>query len=157
MKRSRLALIGGLILVVCFFLPWTKACGVKMSGYELARDSVFGDPVFWVVLASGLLITGGVLLARRPTVVVILSTLAGAFVLLFKLIVPLLRGQGREVDLSLDVGGYGTIVGYILAFIGCLEKPGAKSVPDPPAAPSGESSGRPNMRQEMERLERKKE
>lgn len=157
MKKSRLALIGGLIIVVCFFLPWTKACGVKLSGYELARDSMIGDPVFWAVLASGLLIAGGVLMAKRPTLVVILSTLAGAAVLLFKLIVPLLRGQGRQLDLSLDVGGYGTILGYILAFIGCLEKPEPRSEPEPPSTPTRESYGRPNMRQEIERLERKRE
>jgi H+/Cl- antiporter ClcA len=138
MKRSRVALIGGLIIVVCFFLPWTKACGVKVSGFELARDSMFGDPVFWVVLASGLLIAGGILLAKRPTIVVILSTIAGAFVLLFKLIVPLLRGQGRELDMSLEIGGYGTILGYILAFIGCLEKPERKTIPASPSSASRE-------------------
>ncbi len=157
MKKSRVALVGGLIIVVCFFLPWTKACGVKLSGYELARDSMFGDPIFWVVLASGLLIAGGVLSAKRPTALVVLSTLTGAAVLLFKLIVPLLRGQGKEVDLSLDVGGYGTILGYILAFIGCLEKPEPKSAPDPPPGPPGETYGRPSMRQEIEKLDRKKE
>ena len=151
MKRNVLIPIGGILIIVCFFLPWTKACGVKFSGFQLASDKVIGDPVFWVILLSGLGILAGFFLARGSRPVVLVSTTLGALVLIIKLIIPLLRGEGRELDLSLDAGGYGTILGFILSFLGGLSQKEEHDIPRREPAPG---FGRPDIRKDMERLDR---
>jgi len=148
MRKSVLVPIGGILIIVCFFLPWTKACSVKLSGLQLASDSIIGDPVFWVVLASGIGVLAGFFLARGSKPVILLSALFGSAILVIKIIIPLLRGEFKEIDLSLDVGGYGTILGFILAFIG-----GLFEREPPPGLSAG--YGRPDIRKDMDRLDRK--
>jgi len=133
-KKPNLILIGGLIIVVCFFLPWVKACGVKVSGYQLASDEDVGDPIFWLVFISGICIVGAFFIAKKPKPIVIMSAIIGALIMLVKFFSLITRGEGRELGLSLETGGYGTIIGLLLAFIGALsdknvsEKPEVKPV-----------------------------
>ena len=152
MKKSRLATVGGLLIIFCFFLPWTKACGTRFSGFQLASDSVIGDPVFWVVLAGGLGILAGFFFARSSKPVILASAILGALVLIIKLIVPLLKGEGRELDLSLDLGGYGTLLGFVLSLLGGLSQKDVRAVPRSEPMPR---YGRPDIRKDMDRLDRK--
>ena len=35
---ARLGIVAGIVIVVAFFLPWVRACGTEMTGYEIATN-----------------------------------------------------------------------------------------------------------------------
>lgn len=125
MKKSALIPIGAILIIICFYLPWVKACGVKVSGYQLASDEDIGEPIYWAILICGILILGAYFLAKKPRALVILSAIVGLLVMLIKYFRLITQSEGRELGLTLEVGGYGTIIGLILAFIGGLSKKNA--------------------------------
>ena len=55
-RGSKLGAIAGVFLTFGFFMPWLRACGTSVSGYDLAT-SEFVDygPQFWGVALTGLL------------------------------------------------------------------------------------------------------
>jgi fumarate reductase subunit D len=119
MDKKLLIPLGGLIIVICFFLPWVKACDTKMSGLELATDEDIGDPAIWLILVTGIVILGGYfLLKHKSNLLTLACSILGIVVLLWKIILPIFKGELRELEASMEIGGFGTILGYILSFIG---------------------------------------
>lgn len=115
--------IGGLIIIVCFFLPWVRACGIDVSGMQLSSDKDIGDPSIWLILICGIAIVSGYFFIQHKTkVIAIVSSIVGLFLLIWKIIVPFSKGEAREVGLSIQIGGIGTILGFILSLIGGTAK-----------------------------------
>lgn len=119
MKKKGLIPAGGLLIVLCFFLPWIRACNVDISGVQLATDRDIGDGILWLVPLAGLAILISYLVAKeRARIFAVVSSLAGMMLLFVKILGPISRGQAREIGMSLQIGGYGTIIGLLLALIG---------------------------------------
>ena len=60
-KGSKLGAIGGLIVVIAFFLPWVRACGTDVSGYAMATNStgmIRDSWLYWIALLAGLACVG---------------------------------------------------------------------------------------------------
>jgi hypothetical protein len=123
MDKKRLIPIGGLLVVLCFFLPWVRACGVNVTGLQLASDNEIGDSTYWLVLICGIAIAGSFYFARNISkFIAILGSIAGLALLIWKIIVPLSKGESQEVGISLQIGGIGTILGFLLSLIGGTTK-----------------------------------
>ena len=124
---------GAAFAVICFFLPWVEvSCDrrtrISISGADMARN----DGIFWLVLGAALVILASFfyfrsqkqLIQARP--IVIFSSLVGLGVLLFKFFdfskgTQILGRTIRPEDLGLSIqfGGVGTLLGFVLALIGC--------------------------------------
>ena len=123
MNKKNLILFGGLLIVICFYLPWVKACGVGISGYQMATDKSINEPLIWVIFLAGCAIVGAYFLPRAISkALAIYSSIAGSVVLIWRLIAPLAQGKGRGLGLEIHIGGFGTILGLILAIVGALGK-----------------------------------
>lgn len=123
MDKRTLIPLGGLIIIVCFFLPWIRACDTNITGLQLATDEDMGDPIIWLILIIGIVILVGFFaLKEKSRILTIISSVAGFAILLWKIFVPISRGEMRELGLSILAGGYGTILGLILALLGELIK-----------------------------------
>lgn len=56
---SALGAIAGIIIIMAFFLPWVRACGTELTGYDIATNSngmVEEAWQYWLVPASGLIL-----------------------------------------------------------------------------------------------------
>lgn len=56
-KGRGLGMVASLVVLVAFFLPWVQACGVEMSGYDIASDQsgfISNNWVYWLTLLAGL-------------------------------------------------------------------------------------------------------
>ena len=56
---SALGAIAGIVIIVAFFLPWIRACGTELTGYNIATNSngmVEEAWQYWLVPASGLIL-----------------------------------------------------------------------------------------------------
>lgn len=145
------SLFGGGLATLCFFLPWLQVSCMgqtaRINGPQLAGES----GVVWLVLGAGLLIIGAVLYFRsvdrieaaRP---VILASAATALAILLYKFVQLQGGVDTEygrvssqmLQLSLQIGAYGTLVGFGLAIHGALGIKGpARAASDPVGAAAG--------------------
>lgn len=110
---------GGLIIIVCFFLPWVRACNIDISGLQLATDKDMGDPILWLILIAGIIILGAYFLIKHSAAIIgIISSIAGLLILLWKIIVPISKGEWRELGVSIQIGGLGTLLGFIISLIG---------------------------------------
>ena len=123
MDKRTLIPLGGLIIIVCFFLPWIRACDTNITGLQLATDEDMGDPIIWLILIIGIIILVGFFtLKEKSRILTIISSVAGFMLLLWKILVPISKGEMRELGLGILAGGYGTILGLILALLGELIK-----------------------------------
>jgi hypothetical protein len=55
---SKLSAISGVVIVVAFVMPWVRACGQDLTGYDIATNSpgtIQDAWVYWLVPAVGLL------------------------------------------------------------------------------------------------------
>lgn len=119
---------GAVIALICFFLPWVK---FSCSGNEqtVSGSQIGGE--LWIVFTAAVVILGAFYLFRsqkqldkaRP--VVILSSLAGLAVLLFKFlkfVTPQETEFGtitlKDIGSSIQFGAVGTVIGLIMALIG---------------------------------------
>jgi len=116
---------GAGIAIICFFLPWVKfSCGGPpkyASGAELGG-------VFWLVFFAALAIVGAffILRSQKQTVksrpVIIISSIVAMAVILFKYIEFANGGKSGirpgDIGLSIQFGGIGTIIGFVVALIG---------------------------------------
>jgi hypothetical protein len=118
-NKKMIVPLGGLIVIICFFLPWIRACDTEISGLQLATDNDIGESIFWLILIIGIVIVGGFfVLKERSKLTTIISAIAGLLILLWKILVPVLKGEGKELGLSIQAGGYGTLLGLILSLLG---------------------------------------
>jgi hypothetical protein len=129
MKEGRiLILVGSLLLIVGGFLPWISVpnlFGLSGSFYEGIEigwegDGVLTTGVGLILVLSELMFRG---VARRwfTLIGVVLATLAASVVFLdFRRILELAPEAGFYA--ATDIGIYVTLVGALLALIGCLWK-----------------------------------
>ena len=157
MNKSAIIPIGGILVIMCFFFPWIRACNMDISGVQLASDKRVGDPVFWIVLVAGIVIFLGYLVFKeRSKVSAIISSFAGLAILAWKVIGPLSSGEARQIGMSLQIGGYGTVLGLILSLAGGIvaeyqemaedeipaeKPPGSRPESDQPRSPEPRPSG----------------
>jgi hypothetical protein len=53
-KGSKVGMISGIVILIAFFLPWVRACGRDLSGYDLASDpTIDGHAFYWVAFLGG--------------------------------------------------------------------------------------------------------
>ena len=56
-KGRGLGMVASLVVLVAFFLPWVQACGVEMSGYDIASDQsgfISNNWIYWLTLLAGI-------------------------------------------------------------------------------------------------------
>lgn len=123
---------GAAFAVICFFLPWLEfsACGIRKSitGAELAHQdgSLWLLPLMGIVSVAAYFICKGqkMLFKARPFII---GSSAFALCFLFYKYSSIPSGPeifGRRITaadlgIQLQFGGFGTIIGFILAIIGC--------------------------------------
>lgn len=142
MDKKHIITIGGLLIVICFFLPYFKACEIQVTGLQWATDDEIGDPLIWIILISGIVILLGSFVWKNATkAIALISSIAGLCLLLVKFIIPFAKKELQEIGLSVEVGGYGTIIGYILAIVGGASKDKVENDNNLPADKGGADAG----------------
>jgi hypothetical protein len=48
----------------------------------------------------------------------VVASIAGLLLLLWKILVPISKGEWQEAGAKIQIGGIGTILGFVLSFIG---------------------------------------
>lgn len=125
--RRYLTFSGGLIALICFFLPWgntqcegkaTSSNSFPFSGFSLASFS-WDWTFLWIIMVLAIFII--VLVALKPErsrIPVLLSSIAG-LVLMFIALHRLNVGTKEEGEAGFKFLGFtGSIVGFLLALIG---------------------------------------
>lgn len=78
-----------------------------------------GDPILWLIPVAGIVILGSYFLLRKKAEIIgIVASVVGLLILLWKIIVPVSKKELQEVGARIQIGGIGTILGFILALIG---------------------------------------
>ncbi len=126
-KRLFLTPAGGLLIAICFFLPWIKMSCMGTATYSGAQIG----GIYWTLFIAGLLLVGAFYYLRRikrfnfmPTVVSVISFVSTAVIVYGILTVAggkrilLFRVGPDDVNLRLQIGAYGTLIGYVLAWAG---------------------------------------
>jgi hypothetical protein len=120
---SKLGGFAGIIIILAFFLPWIKACGVEVSGYDAATNSLgmhHGAGIYWVTLIGGMICVLMLFLvktnnAEKLTTAAVSRILVG-IVGIFPIIRLLFRTiKSHDLD-ALAIGGWLTLIGYIGVF-----------------------------------------
>ena len=119
---------GAIISIICFFLPWVRfSCmGVvkNASGADLGGS-------FWLVFVAAIAILLIFFLFKnrnelhKAKPLIIISSLIALGVILFQYIrfsagenTDFGRVRPQDIGLSIQFGGIGTLIGFILSFIG---------------------------------------
>ena len=118
---------GAAIAFVSFFLPWIQISCLGRSSYS-GMD--FGG-IYWIVLLMSLAIFGAFFLLRKKKrlallkLVTIAATIIAGGVIIYGCItiaggkrVLFFRLGPDSVHLKIHMGGYGTLLGYLLAILG---------------------------------------
>lgn len=124
---------GAAFAVICFFLPWLQVsqCGITKtaSGAELANF----DTSFWLLPLMGIASITAYFVAKgqkqiwkaRPFIII--SSGFALLLLFYKYFsipsAPEIMGQrvtAADLGITLQFGGYGTVLGFILAIVGCI-------------------------------------
>ncbi|MGB5105615.1 MAG: hypothetical protein WBP29_07140 [Candidatus Zixiibacteriota bacterium] len=126
-NRPLLTPAGGALIAVCFFLPWIKISCLGTSTYSGAQ---FGG-VYWILFTAGLLICVAYSILRqfkRPELmakVVAVASFISSVVIVYGVLtvaggkrILLVRVGPDDVNLRLQIGAYGTLLGFTLAWIG---------------------------------------
>lgn len=143
-----LGMIASLVVLVAFFLPWIQACGVEMSGYDIASSQsgyIAYNWIYWLTLLAGL---GCLLLSLASTGLAgnELKTAAwGRFILAGVGALPLLNIMGNLSRMSggqanqaaqailetIRIGGWLTLAGLVGIIVSAMMDMGRF----PPAEP----------------------
>ncbi|MCX5829258.1 MAG: zinc ribbon domain-containing protein [Deltaproteobacteria bacterium] len=111
---------GALLMAVCFFLPWVRACGVEVSGADIASK---GDtPILWLILAVSVITIGvffifdgqNKLNKIKPIVII------GSIISLLIIIIKYFQLKNSEIGAAFTFmyGFVGTVFGSIISLIG---------------------------------------
>jgi hypothetical protein len=129
-KKTFLTPAGAIIALICFFLPWVKvSCAGRVKNVSGAE--VGG--IFWLVFVAALAIIVAFFYFRskrqleKSMPVAILGSLF-ALAVMFIRYISLSCGQksvfakagSKVINCTIQVGGIGAIIGFILAIIGAL-------------------------------------
>jgi len=128
-NRTLLTPAGGAIIAICFFLPWLRISCMGTSSYSGAG---FGG-IYWAIFAGGLaLILGYLLLRRLKRLEYLMSLVAAVSIITVAVIfygimtiaagkrVLFFRVGPEDVNLRFQVGSFGTLLGFILAWVGAF-------------------------------------
>jgi double zinc ribbon protein len=137
-QRVFISPAGAAIAVICFFLPWVEVSCNSLGGREL--HSVSGADmggILWIVFVAAVAIIVAVLVYRtqnqigKAQPIVILCSIAAFVVMLIQYIrfsnetsgqqTPFARIRPEDLgfSFSLQVGGIGTLLGFVVALVGC--------------------------------------
>ncbi|MBS3919498.1 MAG: zinc-ribbon domain-containing protein [Deltaproteobacteria bacterium] len=109
---------GAGLAAICFFLPWVRACGVEISGFQIANEG--GDWVVWVILIVAIVILGCFFWFGEEKTdilkpIVVLGGLLGLAILVIRFVQFL---QECKVMYEIRYGAIGTLIGFILSIFG---------------------------------------
>jgi hypothetical protein len=117
---SKLGAICGLVVTLAFFLPWTRACGAELSGYDIAADStglVQDAWLHWATILAGLFCIALFFLVRtnsaRTRIQAAVARLIAAFVGFFPMLKIWYYAKQEGIAIELLYGGWLTILGYL--------------------------------------------
>ena len=126
-KRLFLTPAGGLLIAICFFLPWIKMSCMGTATYSGAQIG----GIYWTLFVAGVALVGAYCYLRRierfnvmPTVVSVISFVSTAVIVYGILTIAggkrilLVRVGPDDVNLRLQIGAYGTLLGFVLAWVG---------------------------------------
>ncbi|HUW95012.1 MAG TPA: zinc ribbon domain-containing protein [Anaerolineae bacterium] len=122
---SNLSVCGALVVLFGFFLPWVRACGTEMSGWDLATNrhgNVEAAPLFFLTPVCAIVVFVLIVSERRrtrsgravPVVNSILSAIGSYSICTIVLNVV----DNRPIDLLL--GFWATLAGLMSMFVGSL-------------------------------------
>jgi len=131
---------GAGMAMICFFLPWIR---VSCMGADSYAGSDFGG-IYWLVFAmAGVILAAFFILRWLKRLGLLRVVASGALIVTIAVIVYgyisiaggkrflLVKVGPDDVDLRLQIGGYGMILGYLLAIAGSwLAKVKARSDSD---------------------------
>lgn len=153
--------IGATVAAGCFFLPWVKFSCAGVERHATGADVANGDNAVWLVLVSAIFIAGAwfVLHQQKRTSTARITTVAGAILGLGVLglkYAALDKGQQtpfgvvrmQDLGLSVEPGGYGTVVGFTLALLGTMFSPTSPSAAQ--TVPASASSRPPQVARALE-------
>ncbi len=126
-KRLFLTPAGGALIAICFFLPWIKVSCMGTATYS----GVDCGGVYWTLFGAGIAVFGTFFLFRHlkrldlmPTIVSVSSVVSAAVIIYGVLSIAggkrvlLFRVGPDDVNLRLQIGAYGTLIGYLLTWAG---------------------------------------
>jgi hypothetical protein len=126
-KATLLTPAGAGLAMICFFLPWIRISCMGTNSYAGAD---FGG-IYWLVFAMAAFIFVAYFVLRlirrlnRLWVIVSAALLVAVAVIVYGCImmaggkrILLVKVGPEDVNLQMHLGGYGTIVGYLLALAG---------------------------------------
>lgn len=139
-SRTLLTPTGGALIAICFFLPWIKISCMGTSSYSGLK---FGG-VYWAVFAAGVIFVLAYFALRRLNRILLLRQVVWAMTVVSLGVIAygclMIAGGKRfllihigpdDVKMRLQIGAYGTILGYILAWLGCRRSRSKPSEPTP--------------------------
>ena len=138
---------GGILALVCFFLPWIKMdCSIKMWGEKLNNEIVFisgfelatkqqVNLITLALIAALVIVVVSLYMLKEQTpwkskLPVFISSGVGLGCLLFEYIhlnmginTPIGKVTLEELEATLQIGAFGTTIGFILAIVGVWKSP----------------------------------
>lgn len=126
-KRSRGSKLGGAagaVIAAAFFLPWVRACGTEMTGYEIATNqhgNVEDPAVYWLTLAAGIFCMALFLLVKTSTararLMAGIARLAAGLVGFLPLVNIWANVQQRGDSIEILQGAWIVVAGYVGVFL----------------------------------------
>lgn len=123
------------IVLLCFFLPWaTVSCsgqelmtvsGLDMaSGVEVSGQQVEGETILYAIPLAVLVILGLLVVAANNAIGAgigqITASIVGLLILFLKWSSLTSNAQQQGMEVSAEIGFFGTVVGFIVVIIGAL-------------------------------------
>ncbi len=148
-KRLFLTPAGAALIAICFFLPWIKMSCMGTATYS----GVDCGGVYWVLFGAGIAMFGSYFLLRHfkrldllPTIVSVSSVVSAAVIIYGVLSIAggkrilLFRVGPDDVNLRLQIGAYGTLLGYLLTWAGIAQLIGKRRRRSKTGQPPGHAS-----------------
>jgi len=111
---------GAGLAAICFFMPWMRACGQDVSGFQIANG---GESALWLVLIAAIAIVVGFFIydgqnkLKDLKPIVIVGAGVSLLILLFKYSEFNKQGGGM---FEMKFGSVGTILGFGASLFGLL-------------------------------------
>ena len=117
---SKVGAIAGVVILIAFFLPWVRACGEDLSGYDLATDqtgSVEDAWMYWVTPLAGLFCVALCFLVKtdraRSRIGAAVSRLIVGLIGFIPVLNVWYNVKKSETTMEILYGGWITALGYL--------------------------------------------